>query len=93
MAEKTLKISLLYLSLHNLLKRKYGINKTISRKQLYCILGKHYLVDKRLRPVIIKEMESFNLINKIDRENIKILDCTFDPEKDANKFYKAFGLN
>ena len=85
-------VKLLYLSLHNLLKKKYGVNQILSRKQFYCELGKHFLVPKNLRDCVMKELENVNLIERIDRDNIKILDYELNIEEDANEFFKRVGL-
>jgi len=85
-------VKLLYLSLHNLLKKRYGVNKIVSRKKLYCELGKHFLVPKNLRDCVIKELENVKLIERQDRDNVKILDYELDIEEDANEFFKKVGL-
>jgi len=87
-----LKIGLLYVSLHNQLRKKVGMDKTISRKDFFCIIGKHFLVPKNLRPVIIKEMENRKLINHLNSDQIEVLEYDLDLETDTNKFYKDVGL-
>lgn len=82
----------LYLSLYNQLCKLVGINRLITRKQFFGKLGKHFLIPKRLRPVVLKEMELMELIKKIDRDTIKVLNCDIDLERDANKLYKKVGL-
>jgi hypothetical protein len=89
---KKINIGILYLSLHNLLKKKYGINNIFPRKKMYCELGKHFIVPKNIRVCVIKELENFNLIRREDRDNIKLLDCEVDLEKDANLFYEQLKL-
>ena len=89
---KKMNTNLLYLCLHNLLKRRYGFNREITRKELFCELGKHYLVPKKLRPVIIKEMEEIELIKLNDNGTVLILKCEFDLEDNANDFYKHFKI-
>ncbi|MFP4457178.1 MAG: hypothetical protein ACLFPS_05905 [Clostridia bacterium] len=91
MKEK-LNIGLLYLSLHNQLVKKYGTNGIVSRKEFFCKLGKHGQIPKNLRPIVIKEMTEKELIKRIDRDNIQILECEVDLDKDANKLYKIAGL-
>jgi len=87
-----LKIGILYISLHNLLVRKEGLNKIISRKALFIHIGRHYLVPRKLRPVLLKEMCNRKLLEEVNRDTYKILDCEFDLERDANKFYEMIGL-
>ena len=87
-----LDIGILYVSLWNQVKNKVGINKIISRKEFFEILGRHYLVPKCLRDCVIREMEKRKLIEKNSRDEIKILECEYDLEKDANKFYEMLNL-
>lgn len=86
-----LKVGLLYLSLHNQLIKQVGVNKIISRKEFFCIIGKHFLVPKNLRMVVIKEMENRSLIKQENKEII-ILKPMYDLENDINKFYQMAGL-
>jgi len=90
--KKELNIGLLYISLHNLLRRRVGINKYISRKDFYTILGKHFLIPKNIRIVVIKEMEQRGLVKQKNKENIKILDCDLDINKDINFWYQKMGI-
>jgi hypothetical protein len=87
-----LNIGLLYLSLHNLLKKKIGVNRTITRKDFFTILGKHFLIPKNIRVCIVKEMELMKLIQKVDRDTLKVLSYDLDIETDANKFYQTLKL-
>jgi len=87
-----LKIGLLYLSLYNQLIKKMRADKTISRKEFFCIIGKHFLVPKNLRPIIIKEMENRNLIIQEPNSDITVIKHNLDLEKDANKLYRMAGL-
>jgi len=89
-----LKIGLLYLGLHNQLIHKFGLNKKVSIKEIFCKLGKHYILPKNMRYIAIKEMEELKLIEKLDRDNVKILDCKLNIENpdDIKKIYKMAGL-
>lgn len=88
---KKLKIGLLYLGLHNQLIKKYGAI-IIPRKEFCCKLGKHYMIPKELRELVIKEMSKINLIKRVDRDNILILKSDIDIEKDASKIYEMAGI-
>lgn len=81
-----LDIKLLYLSLHCLLKNKYGVGNTISRKEFYGELGRHFLIPKNLRSVVMAELREMNLIKIKDRDNIILLDYDLDIKEDAHKF-------
>ena len=89
--KKELDIGLLYISLHSLLRRKVGINRYISRKDFYTILGKHFLIPKNIRIVVIKEMENKGLVSQ-EKEDIKILDCNLDIENDTNQWFQKVGI-
>ena len=92
MEKEELNVGLLYISLHNLLRKKAGISRCISKKDFFTILGKHFLIPKNIRIVIIKEMEERKLVKQENQNNIKILDCEVDLEKDTSKFYQRVGL-
>ena len=90
--KEELNIGLLYISLHNLLKKKVGLDRIISRKDFYTILGKHFLIPKNIRIVVIKEMESRGLVKQENKDNIKILNCDLDIEKDISSWYQKVGI-
>ncbi len=83
-----LKIGLLYLSFHNSLKKVYGINKIVTKDQLLEKLGRHGLVPKQLRIIVIKELEKMNLLKRESENSFKILDYKLNIEEDASKFFK-----
>jgi len=85
-------IGLLYLSLHNQLVRKVSVGRTISRKHFFSIIGRHFLVPRNLRGVIIKELEDRGLIKRKDRDKITVLGCDLNIERDTSKFFKRAGL-
>lgn len=90
--KKPLPIKILYLALHNQLKKKFGINRVIERKEFYCKLGKHSQVPKIARVLVIKEMEEMGLIKQESRDRILILECEWELEKDIKKFYEWMGI-
>jgi len=92
MKEKKLPIKILYLALHNQLKKKFGIDRTTPLKEFYCKLGKHSQVPKIARFLVIKEMEEMGLIKQKSRDNFLVLECEWDLERDANKFYQWVGI-
>lgn len=89
---KNLEIGILYLGLHNQLFKKYGANHIITRKEFFCKIGKHGQIPKSIRHLVMKEMEDKKLIERVDRDNIKILSCDIDLERDANKLYQIAGI-
>jgi len=91
MKEK-LKRGILYLSVHNQLVKKIGVGRTLSRKEMFCILGRHFLVPKRLKNAVIEEMVNMDLLEKENGKTLIISKIDIDLEKDANKLYKQIGL-
>ncbi len=89
---ETLKIGLLYLGLHNQLIKKYGAGGIIKRKEFFCKLGKHGQMPKQLRYLVIKEMEEKKLLEKINRDDIKILSIDINIEEDTGKLYELAGI-
>jgi len=87
-----LNIGLLYVSLYNQLKKNVGVDRCVDRKTFFCIVGKHFLIPKNLRVVIIKELINKNLVEQQENGSIRILDCDIDLEKDANKLYQICGI-
>ena len=85
-------IGLLYLSFHNQLKKKVGLNRILSRKDIKLMLGKHFLVPKNVTVCVIRELELMNLIKKIDKDSYKLLDYNLDIERDVNLFYNTLKI-
>jgi len=88
---ETLSVGILYLSFHNLLKRKVGVNRYTNRKEINAMLGRHFLVPKNLRIAVIKELKNMNLIQE-DSNGIMIIDYKLDISQDANKLFKLLKL-
>ena len=96
---KELDGGILYIVLHNILRKKCikkgGNNKKemmITKKEMFSILGESFHIPKNLRAVIIKEMEQRNLIRIDNNIHVYILDIKLDVEEDLPKFYKKVGL-
>jgi len=87
-----LEIGILYLGLHNQLVKKFGINGIIKRKEFFCKLGKHGQIPKNIRYLVIKEMEKKELIEIVNRDEIKILRIDIDLEKDSGKLFEIAGI-
>ncbi len=83
---------ILYLSFHNSIKKKFGVNRLISKKEIIIKLGRQFLVPKPLRIVALDELEKMKLIKKECNEYYKILDCELNLEEDTNKFLKKLGF-
>jgi len=87
-----LKIGILYLGLHNQLVKKYGANHIIARKEFFEKIGRFQHLPKNIRPLVLKEMQEMNLIQRTDRDNIKILSSEINIEEDTNKLYQLAGI-
>ena len=83
---------ILYLAFHNSLKKVHGVNHIVSRKDIFSKLGRQFLVPKPLRASCLIELERMNLLERVDRDNLKILDCQIDIETEPDKFIKMLGL-
>lgn len=86
-----IKRGILYISLHNQLIKKFGVNRTINKKEVYAKLGRHYMIPKNLRELTIKEMEEKGLIKINNQQSITILPCKIDIDN-AKEIYKLAGL-
>ena len=83
---------ILYISLYSLLKKRYGVGIPIRKKDFFCEIGRHFLVPKNLKNVVVKEMELRKMILREDRNTIKLLKIDIDLDRDANKLYELVGL-
>ena len=90
--KKCLNVGLLYLGLHNQLVKKFGNNNLFSRKEFFEIIGRHFLLPKNLRPLVIYEMEKKELIKKIDRDHLQVLKININIEEDVSKLYEIAGI-
>ena len=86
MNKKINQTGILYLCLYNLLKRKHGL-RIINKKEVFCELGKHFLVPKPLKLLVIQEMEDKKLIKVLDRDNFQVCKCDHNIEEDINHFF------
>lgn len=87
-----LNVGLLYLSCHNLLKKRYGLGRPIKKKQLYCELGRHFLIPWKLRDCMLKELEELELITKENADTFILKDIKLDLEEDANKLFQKMHM-
>lgn len=84
------KIGLLYVGLHRQLVKKFGVGATITRKDFIVKVGRHYIMPKELRPLILREMVDKKLIERIDRDHLKILpldESTINSREDLLNLY------
>ena len=84
-------LSVLYFSLHNHLKKKFGY-RPISNKEFFALLGRHFLIPKPLRIVVLKEMEQRELIEIIDKQTLMASKIVVDIDNSTSEFYKKMGF-
>jgi hypothetical protein len=89
MKEK-LKIGLLYLAFHNVLLKKFKANSIVKRKEITREIGIHAHCTFGIRDYIIQEMVTKGLLEKVNRDELKILPYEIDIETEHNKLYKMF---
>jgi len=84
-------VDVLYFSLHNHLRKKFG-QKPIPNKEFFALLGRHFLIPKPLRIIVLKEMEQRKLVEVIDKQTITIISSNLTVEEATGEFYKKMGF-
>jgi hypothetical protein len=92
MKEK-LKVGLLYLALYNFLSKKYKVNSIVKRKEIISQIGIHAHCTLGLRDYVIKEMITKGLLEKVNRDELKILPYEINIEEEQNKLFKFLNTN
>lgn len=87
-----LKRGLLYLSLHNQLIKKFGLNHPASKEEICIKLGRHYQIPKNLRVLELKNIEDMGLIKTISPKDVIILPCDINIETESNKLFQLAGI-
>ena len=85
-----MKVPLIYLCIHQRLKEKFRF-QTFSNKELLWILGKVYHIKKIYHYPILKELEDFDLINRVNRNEIILLKSNVDLNN-TSKIYRSVGV-
>ena len=78
---------ILYCCIHEQLSKNIG-NNIISRKQFCNYLGTYVRIGKKYRPVVIKYLESKEVIKILNKGYIQVLPFN----KDLDLLYKTSGL-
>jgi hypothetical protein len=85
-------LSVLYFSLYHHLKKKFGY-KPLSKRDFFALLGRHFLIPKPLRIVVLKEMEQRNLIEMVNKQNLRVRPgVVMNIEESASEFYRKMGF-
>lgn len=79
-----------YFYIHYKLKEKYRVATVLSTKEAMKFLFE-WRIPKELRPIIIKELEILQLIERINKKTIKINDSSFTLD-DLRKYCLAVGI-
>lgn len=79
-----------YFYIHYMLKEKFKEGAVLSTKEVMNFLFE-WRLPTSIRPVIIKELEILNLIERINKKTIKINQSDFTLE-DVRRFYSAVGI-
>lgn len=79
-----------YFYIHYMLKKKYKVATVLSTKDVMQFFFE-WRIPTSIRPVIIKELEILDLIERVNKKSIKIKDSSFTLE-DVREFYKAVGI-
>ena len=79
-----------YFYIHYKLKEKYRIATVISIKEAMKFLFE-WRIPKEIRPIIIKELEILNLIERINKKTVKINESNFTLD-DLREYYEAMGI-
>jgi hypothetical protein len=87
-----LNVGILYLGLHNQLVKKFGANTEISRREFNIKIAKHGQIPHNLREMVMNEMIKKGLLERINRDIIRILPLEIDIEKDCRELYEMAGL-
>ena len=85
------KLGVLYFSLHLHLKKKFGF-KPIAKKDFYALLGRHFLIPKNLRVVVLEEMKNRNLVEMVDKQNLRVAGTVINVDNAAKEFYQKMGF-
>ena len=79
-----------YFYIHYKLKEKYRVATVLSTKEAMKFLFE-WRIPKELRPIVIKELEILNLIERINKKTVKINDSNFILD-DLREYNKAMGI-
>ena len=80
-------LGIFYFYIHSKMKDKYLLD-VITIKELKSFLFE-WRIPKVLRPIILKEMELAEMIKKVNRNCVELLDCKMD---NINKLYEQYGI-
>ena len=79
-----------YFYIHYKLKEKFNVETVLSIKETTSFLFE-WRIPKEIRPIIIRELELLNLIERVGKKYIKINNSKFDID-DMREFCKAVEL-
>ena len=84
------KIPIIYLEMHDRLFKKFGMEE-FETKELIGIFGRVYHIRKNLRYAVLKDMIGLDLINKITKMRLSLIELKMDVNN-TSKVYQQVGL-
>jgi len=84
-------LDVLYFGLYHHIKKKFGY-KPISKKDFFALLGRHFLIPKSLRICVLKEMQNMELVEMIDKQNLRIADTVISVQESIGEYYRKMGF-
>jgi hypothetical protein len=78
-----------YLYIFKKIRDRKGDNY-ISKKEIISHMHE-WRIPKKIRRLMLKELEILGLTEKVDKNTLKMLDCEFK-EEDLNKYYEELGI-
>jgi len=86
--KRDLELNIFYLCVHKKLHERVHLSGTITRHNFFRLLGETYHIPKKLRIIVLKEMQECEMIKELKGTLIKVLPIIIDPELNLNKFYE-----
>ena len=81
---------LIYLCIHKRLKERFRFH-SFSVKELFWMLGKIYHIEKRFNYLVLKELEDYKLLKRINLREAQLLNCKINLEN-TSRLYRIAGL-
>ena len=86
-----MKVPLVYLFMHERLRKKSRGIIEIGIKDVFKMLGEVHHIKKEYRYPVLKELEDFKLISQVSRNKISVLKSSVDINN-TSKIYRGVGL-
>ena len=90
MNERVVIPCIFYYYLHYKLKEKYKDGAVLSTKEAMSFLFE-WRIPEKIRPIVIKELEILELVERVNKKTIKLRPSSFTPG-DIREFCKQVGI-